>query len=61
MERVTRGQLEGNFPELLKQYDISLVLVAPRSPEVRQIERLPGWIKAYSDDISVLFIRNPSR
>src|SRR5256885_988769 len=61
MERIARAQLDGNFPEMLKQYEISLVLVAPRSPEVRQIERLHGWTKAYSDDISVLFIRNPSQ
>ena len=57
MERVT--QLETNFPELLKQYDISVVLVPPTSSEARQIERLPDWSKAYSDDISVVFIRNP--
>jgi hypothetical protein len=60
MERVGRAQLDGSFPELLKQYDISLVLVAPRSPEAQQIERLADWKKVYSDDISVLFVRNPS-
>jgi hypothetical protein len=61
MERIAHAQLDGSFPEMLKQYDISLALVAPNSPEVWQLEKLPGWTKAYSDDISALFIRNPSR
>src|SRR5262249_29399349 len=60
MDQVARAQLEGKFAELLEQYDISLVLVGPKSPEVQQIEKLSGWTKAYSDDISVLFIRTPS-
>jgi hypothetical protein len=59
MDRVTRAQLQGTFPELLKEYNISLVLVAPGSSEARQIERLPGWTKTYSDEVSIVYIRNP--
>jgi hypothetical protein len=59
MDRVTRAQLQGNFPDLLKEYNISLVLVAPGSSETRQIERLPGWRKAYSDAVSIVYVRDP--
>src|SRR5438034_4351202 len=57
MEQVTRPQLERNFPKLLQKYDISLALVAPGSSEARQLERLPGWSKPYSDDVSAVFVR----
>jgi hypothetical protein len=60
MDRVDRALSEGTITELLKEYDISIALVRPDSRAAQQIEKTPGWVKVYSDDVSIVFILTPS-
>jgi hypothetical protein len=60
MERAERARLQGTLSELLKEYDIAVALVAPKSRESYQIERIPGWTEVYSDDAAVVFVAKPN-
>jgi len=45
----------GGLEAYLDQYEISVVLVGPGSPEDEQLENSTNWRKVYSDAVSVLF------
>ena len=44
--------------DLLRDYDIDSVLLAPSTPATSFLDRLEGWHRAYADNTAVLFIRN---
>jgi hypothetical protein len=43
--------------DLLKNYDIDAVLLAPARPAVSLLDHLDGWQRVYSDDNAVLHVR----
>ena len=59
LERAARASSQGTLSELLKEYGISVALVKPKSRDVLQIERIPGWFRAYSDDTTIVFVLKP--
>jgi hypothetical protein len=44
---------------IFNEYNISWVILIPRRPLVKALARSPLWIKAYSDEYSVVFERRP--
>jgi len=42
---------------LLEKYHIRLVLLSNGAPMARVMAYLPGWRRAYSDDVAVVFVR----
>jgi len=46
-----------DFLKLLDQYNIGATLLAPRTPAVAMLDRLPGWQRVYSDDVAVVHKR----
>lgn len=47
----------GDFLKLLDEYDIGATLLAPRTPAVAMLDRLPQWQRVYSDDVAVVHKR----
>jgi hypothetical protein len=47
----------GDFLKLLDQYKISATLLAPNTPAVALLDRLPDWKRVYSDDVAVVHKR----
>lgn len=47
----------GTFFRLLQQYDIDATLLAPDTPAVGLLDRLPGWKRVYADGVAVLHVR----
>ena len=45
------------FLKLLDQYKINATLLAPDTPAVKLLDRLPGWQRVYSDDVAVVHKR----
>ena len=56
-DRAVRLLDVGTFFDLLKQYDIDATLLAPDTPAVGLLDRLPGWKRVYSDGVAVLHVR----
>jgi hypothetical protein len=46
-----------DFLKLLDQYKIGATLLAPDTPAVALLDRLPDWQRVYSDDVSVVHKR----
>jgi hypothetical protein len=46
-----------DFLRLLDEYRIGATLLAPRTPAVALLDRLPGWKRVYADDIAVVHQR----
>jgi hypothetical protein len=44
--------------DLLRDYDIDSVLLAPSTPATSFLDRLDGWQRAYADNTAVLYIRS---
>jgi len=49
--------LQDDPPTLLNKYHVRFCLLAKNAPMARVLPYLPGWRKAYSDDVSVIFSR----
>jgi hypothetical protein len=46
-----------DFLELLDQYKFGATLLAPDTPAVALLDRLPDWQRVYSDDVAVVHKR----
>ena len=46
-----------DFLKLLDQYKLGATLLAPDTPAVALLDRLPGWQRVYSDDVAVVHKR----
>jgi hypothetical protein len=46
-----------DFLELLDQYQFGATLLAPNTPAVALLDRLPDWQRVYSDDVAVVHKR----
>jgi hypothetical protein len=46
-----------DFLRLLDEYRIQATLLAPSTPAVGLLDRLPEWKRAYSDDVAVVHMR----
>jgi hypothetical protein len=56
-ERYDRALGLQNLPDflrLLDEYRIQVTLLAPSTPAVGLLDRLPDWKRAYADDIAVV-------
>lgn len=49
-----------DFLKLLDQYKIRATLLAPRTPAVKLLDRLPDWQRVYSDGVAVVHKRRAS-
>jgi hypothetical protein len=47
----------GDFLKLLDQYKLGATLLAPDTPAVALLDRLPDWRRVYSDDVAVVHKR----
>ncbi|MDA9394463.1 hypothetical protein WN73_28565 [Bradyrhizobium sp. CCBAU 45394] len=47
----------GDLLKLLDEYKIGATLLAPRTPAVAMLDRLPQWQRVYSDDVAVVHKR----
>jgi hypothetical protein len=48
-----------DFVRLLDEYRIDATLLNPQMPAVAFLDRLPGWKRAYTDDLAVIHVRAP--
>lgn len=46
-----------DFEKLLDEYHIRSTLLTPKTPAVALLDRLPGWERAYADDVAVVHKR----
>ncbi|MGA9512656.1 MAG: hypothetical protein WBV51_03680 [Pseudolabrys sp.] len=46
-----------DFLRLLDGYRIQATLLAPSTPAVALLDRLPNWKRAYADDVAVVHLR----
>jgi hypothetical protein len=46
-----------DFLKLLDEYKIGATLLAPSTPAVAMLDRLPEWQRVYSDDVAVVHKR----
>jgi hypothetical protein len=46
-----------DFLRLLDEYHIGATLLAPSTPAVAMLDRLPDWQRTYADDIAVVHVR----
>ncbi len=46
-----------DFLKLLDQYELGATLLAPDTPAVALLDRLPDWQRVYSDDVAVVHKR----
>jgi hypothetical protein len=44
--------------DLLRDYDIDAVLLAPSTPATGFLDRLEGWHRVHADGLAVLYMRN---
>ncbi|ABD88740.1 hypothetical protein [Rhodopseudomonas palustris] len=49
------------LPRLLDDYNIDATLLAPTTPAVKQLDRLPGWQRVYGDAVAVVHARSAPR
>ncbi len=54
---VTLADLAG-FDRLLDEYKIKATLLAPDTPAVAWLDRLPGWHRLHADSVAVVHVRN---
>jgi hypothetical protein len=47
----------GDFLKLLDEYNIGATLLAPQTPAIAMLDRLPQWQRVYSDDVAVVHKR----
>ena len=47
----------GDFLNLLDEYNIGATLLAPGTPAIAMLDRLPQWQRVYSDDVAVVHKR----
>ncbi|WP_407193370.1 hypothetical protein [Bradyrhizobium sp. STM 3566] len=47
----------GDFLRLLDEYNIDATLLAPQTPAIAMLDRLPQWQRVYSDDVAVVHKR----
>lgn len=47
----------GDFLKLLDEYNIGATLLAPQTPAVAMLDRMPQWQRVYSDDVAVVHKR----
>ncbi|MCP3370395.1 hypothetical protein [Bradyrhizobium cajani] len=47
----------GDFLKLLDEYNIGATLLAPTTPAIAMLDRLPQWQRVYSDDVAVVHKR----
>jgi hypothetical protein len=47
----------GDFLKLLDDYNINATLLAPQTPAVAMLDRLPQWQRVYGDDVAVVHKR----
>jgi hypothetical protein len=60
IERYNRDLSLADLPDFLKlldQYNIRATLLAPDTPAVKLLDRLPDWKRVYSDDVAVVHKR----
>jgi hypothetical protein len=50
----------GDFLKLLDEYKIGATLLAPQTPAIALLDRLPQWQRVYSDDVAVVHKRRDS-
>jgi hypothetical protein len=50
-----------DFLVLLDEYRIGATLLAPTTPAVALLDRLPGWRRVYGDEVAVVHRREPVR
>jgi hypothetical protein len=43
---------------LLAEYDIAWTLLPPEDEAVRMLDLMPGWRRAYADDIAIIHVRD---
>jgi hypothetical protein len=55
--RATTLQDLPDFLRLLQEYKIQATLLAPETPAVALLDRLPDWQRIYSDEIAVVHVR----
>jgi hypothetical protein len=53
--------VSGDPRALLEKYKIRFCLLTPHSPMAQVMPLLPEWKQVYSDELSVIFVRNGSR
>jgi hypothetical protein len=46
-----------DFLQLLDEYKIGTTMLAPRTPAIALLDRLPNWQRTYSDDVAVVHTR----
>ena len=46
-----------DFMRLLDEYRIQATLLAPSTPAVGLLDRLPDWKRVYADDVAVVHVR----
>jgi hypothetical protein len=54
---IARYRAIENLPALLTRYKITWTLIDPRGPRATLMNYLPGWRRAYADDIAVIYAR----
>ncbi len=55
---IARYRAIENLPALLAQYKIAWTLLDPNGPRIALMNFLPGWRRAYADDIAVIYVRS---
>jgi hypothetical protein len=55
---IARFRSPENIPTLLVQYKISWMLLEPGGPKAALMNFLPGWRRAYADDVAVIYVRS---
>ena len=51
----------GDFLKLIDDYKIGATLLAPNTPAIAMLDRLPGWQRVYSDDVAVVHKRRETQ
>jgi hypothetical protein len=46
------------LPAILTQYGVAWTLLEPEDPRAVLLDRLPGWRRAYADEIAVVHLRD---
>ena len=46
-----------DFLRLLDEYHVGATLLAPSTPAVAMLDRLPDWQRSYADDVAVVHVR----
>ena len=54
-----RAATASELPSLLQQYAIAWTILDPGDARVALLDHLPGWQRAYADDIAVVHVRAP--